>query len=458
MKKGLFKTIGLLLTLVLCIPAFACSPATAEASSFVSVDINPSIELTLDANDKVMSVRGADEDGQVLLYGETSLVGLDIDSAIQKITDLAVELGYLNEDNCVVNTSVSAKTKELADKIREKVNAKITASVGDFSVTIAQEQAYSLVRQFEQFKLDYPEIAQNVSIDKFKLALSASETGEVDLEVAIEMDDKALIEMISNTHKQLKEYATEEFLKAKQKAEADFNNNVSGVVDGIYESIQGLKLIPGLNVEHYGDFMGGVRKLEGMVDSFKFEKVINYELTVDEVNQLASALQLENAGLLEDVDGKVTLGSVYGYLDKTLKNLSSEQAQAIKDNIATLISSIETNAKEAVQQAKDAYKDQIEALLGSVQVDGVDLTDGVTEQEVRAIIDYFKAEVQEILDVIEEHIHNIPGAKEALEIAKNFKDRTEYNNHLDSMEDKIDLAKNQAMQRLQALKALRKPA
>lgn len=459
MKKGLLKILGLTLALVMCFSAFGCNnTASAEASSFVSVDINPSIELTLDGNDKVLSVRGTDEDGQVLLYGETSLVGLDVEAAIEKITFLAVELGYLSEDNKVVNTSVSAKTKAFADKVRNKVNAKITATVGDFNVTIDEEQAYSLKRQFEQFKTDYPEYADSITIEQFKLALSASETGEVSLEAAIEMDAKELIKIISDAHKALKDYATEEYLKAKHKAEADFNNNISDIVDGIYEGIEGLRLILGSQVEKYGDVMGSVRQLEGIVKSFKFEKVINYELTTNEVNALKEALGLSDSIPLQNADGKVTLGSVYGYLDKTLKNLPETDAETVKTNIESIIAGIEANAKTYVEQAINAHKAQIETLLGNVQIQGVDLTDGVSKEEVKLIIDHFKAQAQTLLETIEAHIKNIPGAKKAIELAKNLKDHHGYNNHKGDMEDAINAAKEIAQQKLQDLKNARRPA
>ena len=459
MKKGLLKILGIALAFVMCFSAFGCNnTASAEASSFVSVDINPSIELTLDGNDKVLSVRGTDEDGQVLLYGETSLVGLDVEAAIEKITELAVELGYLSEENKVVNTSVSAKTKELADKVRNKVNAKITATVGDFEVTIDEEQAYSLIRQFEQFKADYHEYADTINIEQFKLALSASETGEVTLEAAIEMDAKELIKIISDAHKALKDYATEEYLKAKQKAEAEFNNNIGDIVDGIYENIEGLHLIPGLDVDKYGDLMGSVRQLEGIVKSFKFEKVINYELTTNEVDALVTALGLSDSIALQNADGKVTLGSVYGYLDKTLKNLPETDAETVKTNIEGIIAGIEENAKTYVEQAINAHKEQIETLLGNVQIEGVDLTDGITEEEVKLIIDHFKAQAQELINTIETHIKNIPGAKEAIELAKNFKDHHGYNNHKVDMEDAINSAKTAAEQKLQELKNARRPA
>ena len=61
----------------------------AEAQTFVSMDINPSVEFTLDKNNKVLSVHGANEDGQVLLYGEEGIVGADIEVATAKVLELA---------------------------------------------------------------------------------------------------------------------------------------------------------------------------------------------------------------------------------------------------------------------------------------------------------------------------------------------------------------------------------
>ena len=45
-----------------------------EAATFVTLDINPSIELTVDANGIVVSVYGANEDGQILLYEEAEKI------------------------------------------------------------------------------------------------------------------------------------------------------------------------------------------------------------------------------------------------------------------------------------------------------------------------------------------------------------------------------------------------
>jgi len=70
-----------------------------KAETFVTLDINPSIELTLDANGIVASVYGANEDGQILLYEEAeNIIGLTYEAAVEYITKLAADLDYLTVD------------------------------------------------------------------------------------------------------------------------------------------------------------------------------------------------------------------------------------------------------------------------------------------------------------------------------------------------------------------------
>lgn len=114
MKKFWSKTLGVLCAAVFAFSAVGCGEGDeGKAATFVSLDVNPSVELTVDGKNKVVSVYGENEDGKVLLYDNgnivSGIVGEDVEKAVAKITDLAVEYGFLSEDNKVVNTSVSGK-------------------------------------------------------------------------------------------------------------------------------------------------------------------------------------------------------------------------------------------------------------------------------------------------------------------------------------------------------------
>ena len=62
MKKKFWTLVSLLCATAMCLPLAACggnNNGTAKAVAYVSMDINPSIEFTLDKNNKVISVYGA---------------------------------------------------------------------------------------------------------------------------------------------------------------------------------------------------------------------------------------------------------------------------------------------------------------------------------------------------------------------------------------------------------------
>ena len=95
MKKKVVTGLSVILVLVTALSFAACSDKKdgRKSDSFVRIEMNPSVEMIVDANDKVVSVYGANTDGTVLLYGETDkLIGKDFEEAITQITDMAVEI------------------------------------------------------------------------------------------------------------------------------------------------------------------------------------------------------------------------------------------------------------------------------------------------------------------------------------------------------------------------------
>lgn len=231
------KIIAIFITLIMAIAACfalaACTTNGKEAENYVSIDINPSIELTLDRNDKVLSVRGANEDGQVLLYGEADLKGLKVEAAVEKITELAVEYGYVNEDNKVAQINVVGNAR--AEAIASKINAKVEATAQRLNVQIscAGADAYSLARQLENLKAKYPDgqAIQSLTPSKLKLVVSASETGEISIEAAAEMDTSKLVETVSDVHAKAEQYATDAYVKAKAVAENAYEKVQAAAID-----------------------------------------------------------------------------------------------------------------------------------------------------------------------------------------------------------------------------------
>lgn len=429
MKKKLIAIITLCLSLILAMPFFyGCggNGNQAVATSFVSLDINPSIELTLDNNNKVVSVRGTNEDGQVLLYGEANFVGKDVETVIQEITDLAIEHGYISQDNKVVNTSVSAESNQKAQDILNKINAKITATAksASINVTVDGEGAYSLLRRYEQFKKAHPnsEVVKNLSVSQFKLAMSASETGEVSLEAAVELDTEKLVEIISKAHAKMESYATDAYLMIKAQANSIYESAKGTVLDLIYIPYSPIKGAT------YNLYKTSARTIDGVAQMLAlFEKIGAYALTDEQVANIVLALGLENSEAVKNSDGVVTLESVYAYVDKTIKNMTEEQATELKAQIETAITSIENSVDVQIKAKMDEMVDQIQSVLDAIVIENETinkivngLKDGVTASELKGYADDLNQKASEVLaqieaDLTDEQKQNIANKKAEVE-------------------------------------------
>lgn len=104
--------------------------ARASENSFVSVDINPSVEIEADCNDLVVGYRPLNIDAELLLEeAGPGLIGQPVQEAIAMIIDLAVDSGYLEiadaEAEIVVTVVNKNGTKE------EALTEAIESSVSD---------------------------------------------------------------------------------------------------------------------------------------------------------------------------------------------------------------------------------------------------------------------------------------------------------------------------------------
>lgn len=92
--------------------------AWATPISYISVDVNPSVELSLNRFDRVIDVTEYSEDGRSVLEG-ISLRGKTYTNAIDTLVDSDALKQYLSEDSLLAFTVVSDKKEELLDGIRQ---------------------------------------------------------------------------------------------------------------------------------------------------------------------------------------------------------------------------------------------------------------------------------------------------------------------------------------------------
>lgn len=104
-----------------------CSKAAENTR--MTVDINPSVELMVDKDNKVVSVTALNDDAAIILQG-TAFVGKTSDEAVKGVVEVATETGYIvkgevevGENNVKISVSGDTKwAKDLYKDAEKKVN------------------------------------------------------------------------------------------------------------------------------------------------------------------------------------------------------------------------------------------------------------------------------------------------------------------------------------------------
>ena len=368
MKKILSGFIAAVMAACMCLPLASCGNSE-DKSGYVSLDINPSVELVVGEDGLVAGVRGVNEDGLVLLYNESGIKGETVDKAVEKIVNISIEEGYLTEDNHVVNVTVSTKDDKHLKKLTDNVNASIKASAdkSGLSVKIDAEGSYSLNRKLEEFKKAHPDnkLVQSLSLAKFKLALTISETGEISLETAVEMDNDELIELIKEYDSKIEAYATDAYLLAKKQAQAAFDKAVTYKTYAAYTEFYAKNYMAHKDTAYLGAVYQTYASAALMMESVKnvaefANRVVDYPLTDEQAQAVAKALGLENTDPLKNSKGEVTIRSIEAYADKLFKNsdMNKDMQQKMADLTAAL-KKVETDIKAEIAAFAEKYKDEI---------------------------------------------------------------------------------------------------
>lgn len=117
-------------------------------ASTVTVDINPSIEITLDENDKVINVTALNDDGEILIDQDVNFKRMSIEEVVTIIVDRAVELGYIdpNEVENVVLIHVEGVSEDVRVRVQNKFHEKMDTSFKRYApvVRILKSDEYDL--------------------------------------------------------------------------------------------------------------------------------------------------------------------------------------------------------------------------------------------------------------------------------------------------------------------------
>lgn len=194
--------------------------------AYVSVDINPSIELSVNTFDQVISAEAYNEDGKKVLE-DTNLVNSDVDDAVKNIITKAVSDGYIKEDGTSaveittatdkdnVATKLDESLKQIADKSLEENNIEATV----------ETQNVALARRDE---------ARTLGITPGKLNL-IQKLQELDPTISVEDYKSSSVKDIQKKTKELKKINNNEETTVKDDANTGGNIESDANQDAVTE-------------------------------------------------------------------------------------------------------------------------------------------------------------------------------------------------------------------------------
>lgn len=106
--------------------ASCAAPVNAQDDTYVTIDINPSVELIVNKNEVVIYANALNEDAEVLL-ANLDLIGMPLDEAMDLIIQTAIELGYIDVDaeETFVSVSAISRDSEIGEQIKARVKEQI---------------------------------------------------------------------------------------------------------------------------------------------------------------------------------------------------------------------------------------------------------------------------------------------------------------------------------------------
>jgi len=172
----------------------------------ITLDINPSLELGLNYKDEVVKIKGLNKDGKQLLKQE-NFKGDDLEDAIEEITELVIENGYISEEENHILISVNGKD------IQKRV-------VNLFN------------REFKEEKIDCNIIVQKIDdeakVNAEKYGISENKASYIE-DIIKENEDLTFEELKDKSISEINEYLekTEENIKEEETPKEDNQQNTT---------------------------------------------------------------------------------------------------------------------------------------------------------------------------------------------------------------------------------------
>lgn len=319
------------------------------SAGYLRMDINPSVEIVYDSNNKVTAVKSANSDADVLLSDElrAQLKGMPVDQAAATIADEAGKLGYIElEEQDALKITVVAGTDKQSEEIASKATAAIENTFMERGIFVAvlavKENADWLAEQYGTVSGDLKQAVNGVAEKADNYFQQLAEKNQNGLEALRQYYEKEVFEYLKDLLEAecAKISRTRVILHEIKSINDDISEYTGlGWFGGYWETV---------NDEKWQSDPAMVEKFERMESALK--KL--YDLREDDIT-FSSSMGLDTVvGLYDEFVnedwisglGNATLDELKGKLDdivNALESLSVEITSAIRDAIAFVPATVE---------------------------------------------------------------------------------------------------------------------
>ncbi len=433
-------------------------------TSYVSIDINPSVELVLDKDNKVVSYRAANDDAQVLFVGAEkegkAIVGADVSTATQNLVSIAIECGYLSEENNAVNvtatTSVDAKLGEIVENAVKTAAGTLQVAVGE-GVDIVLTHELEVLKEQKKDSDLYDKYYKDLSLGKFKLMKSArAGDRSITMDEAVKMTEDQLIAVVKESHEYYKNKLSAAAELAVLAAEYAYEGVLATIDDGAYYLIATNRGIIGgaVAVNQVNKYMFCRLAYRTLDYAGKLISAYNENplFTDEDITRLTGVTQEEIDAFKADMAEyeELTRDNIQKYIKKLsaeAAKLSEETAEydeiQIKIDVALQINDELNNKAEYVGNADlSVVTDDLSEVLGKIS----ELLSGVTVPSSSELKEMTIASYYDILEKLEAKSNEIiedmdlTDAEKQLVADEQAKNREKIDNAMATMKAAIEEA------------------
>lgn len=391
------KMFTLLLIVFSCLFVIACNnKKEAKSNSYVSVEINPSVEFVVDKDGKVVAANGTNDDGKTLILN-VSFEGLDLTSAINIVLTEAEESGYLlsakyNSElvSREINVSIDAEDADIQADINETISNTVNKFIEENDLAAIYKQLESKGRKhFEDIVKKYNPMITNEELD------------DLTYDDLLEMVELATIEKSQMANIALEEYylafKESEFKFAYKEEVAEKLSTINPILAAGYNAIlnQIKTSIDVLNQLEYNIYVSEdsqYLQLLNQLNSYKDEVIkLNAQLAINEnVTEITAEIKVKEDlinKITEDIETimstlrtsinstRVQLNALYDSLDELEENITNIDFESLLTQVETDINSTKDGLCSSFETE---FADEIASIKASVAA-RKDFLEGKTE-------------------------------------------------------------------------------